>query len=236
MVDAGQLVGLFESKLQPHLSSRPEETPRHMAAAALVRSAHLFRGMEALYTGGLGDLAAILLRSIVECWYLAFYLLLAPEEAMEKLWGNHAYQLRQFDDSWRALGMSIPEASADDAPHKWTKISKRVSELFAAEGDARLAERALRLYAVLYREQSLMDVHGGYATLIAHVRPQSDGRLSVADAPERTDVPENNVIMAGGLVADMAAALARRFGVNSAPFEAYVAHSYADGTEAMAEE
>jgi hypothetical protein len=168
--------------------------------------------MNQLLSLGFDDLVGLMLRALLESWYLGWYLYLDADEAMTVLYENHAYQLSHLDESWGVAATVFDEFwDGKQISHNWKKISDRVDELAREKGAS--SSVGERTYAVLYRGTSLMNVHGGLGTIGSHVVQANDGSLSLALRSARPGEGEVLVITGGGLVGTLAFVVASQFGL-----------------------
>ncbi len=92
----GNLLGVLDDAL-PRLTRRHDADllPRQMAAAGVARCRALLLGMEMLEEGR-PDVMGLLQRNLWEVTMTALYLLLGGPDAVNRLYGQHARQVRSL--------------------------------------------------------------------------------------------------------------------------------------------
>jgi hypothetical protein len=104
-----ELLSLIYSN-ESYLKSSPDQAPRQLAAAGLMRCCALLRSVRLLEESGLGVVAGVLERAHWETRLVSFHALLGGEEALQKIAGDDIYWKRilakKFDlgayhDDWR---------------------------------------------------------------------------------------------------------------------------------------
>lgn len=200
----------------PHLNSRRDLPARHYAAASLARSNRLLSAMIKLRAAGFPDAVGLLLRSLLECWYLGMYFVLAPAEAYEKTHAAYAYQLAGLDSAyWGDTQRILDQMSVDPRRMNWRTVSDRVAALLTDRGYAAMKEMADSLYKTLYQGESAMSVHGGAALLMGlghfdDVLPTIFGTREVRLEPDDGAI---RIHVAAPLVETLARAVCVEFGV-----------------------
>ena len=211
-----ELVGYTNDTIISNLSSVPTLAPRQYAAAALARCNRLLGGMLALYSAGFPDLLGVLSRLVLEYYYVGEYLILAPDEAYEKLNAAHKEQLsRMGNGGWGDL-----ESAMDAIPQKSQKLNlfdvkSRVGELAEAAGASGSKERMAQLYEVIYRGESLLNVHVGIGSLTGHIEDKNPRFLSARAIRREPDDPAHTIRIAAVLVGYLAHDVARHFGIST---------------------
>jgi len=105
-----------------------------------------------LRTAGFPDAIGLLLRSLLECWYLGMYFVLAPDEAYEKTHTAHAHQLTRLDPAhWGDIQRILDQMPVDPRQMNWKTVSDRVATLFSERGYTAMKEMTDSLYATLIK-------------------------------------------------------------------------------------
>ncbi len=212
------LVDHVRTKMLPRLASRPDLAPRQYAAAALARCNRLLSSMLLLRTNGYPDLIGLILRPLLECWYIGMYFLLSPAEAMDRTHAAHSLQLTKLDpDAWGNVQQIIDQMVMGPQSLSWEAVSGRVGDLLTELGHDGARATADKLYEVLYRGESMMSVHGGVGSLIGHFdmpdggsTPASIGILEIRREPDDGDF---RIRMAAALLETLARGVAGEFGL-----------------------
>ena len=210
------LIGHVRNRIIPYLTSRSDLVPRHYAAACLARCNRLLAATVDLYRTGYPDVIGLPLRSLLECWILGMYYLLAPDEAMTVITAGHVYQLAQFDDTWGDPARAWHEELPDIAGKRinWRSVFDRVGELAQQQKIAGFT--AERLYAVLYRIDSHTDVHGGIGAFGGHVDGGGTPVLSIREIRRDPDAGILRIRIGGWLLLRLAKMVAAEFGLSTA--------------------
>lgn len=199
----------------PHLNSRRDLPARHYAAASLARCSRLLSAMIELRAAGFPDVVGILLRSILECWYLGMYFVLAPDEAYENTHAAHAFQLAKLDPShWGDTERILSQMPVKPRHMNWKAISDRIAELLTERGYVAMKETTDPLYKTLYQGESAMSVHGGAALLMGHFEDALPTRFGTREIRLEPDDGLIRIRMAAPLVETLARAVCVEFGVS----------------------
>jgi hypothetical protein len=212
-----ELVEHVRLRMIPYLTSRPDLAPRHYAAACLARCNRLLSSMIALRSAGYPDVIGLPLRSLLECWYLGIYSLVAPDEAFRVINAGHAHQLGRFDETWPAPSTEWEEISPNPKPIIWKTLSTRVEQLAHDHLHARVSVD--RLYEVLYRIESLTSVHGGLGVITGHVEGAGTATLSILELRREPSASELRIRMGASLLEILAQAVAIEFGLSTIEIE-----------------
>jgi predicted Zn-dependent protease with MMP-like domain len=210
-----ELVEYTNDTIISNLSSIPTLAPRQYAGATLARCNRLLGGMLALYASGFPDLLGVQLRLVLEFYFVGEYLILAPDEAYDKLLAAHKDQLsRMGNGGWEDL-----QSVMDEIPQKSEKLNlfnvmSRVGELAEAADVSGSQERMAQLYEVIYRGESLMNVHVGIGSLTGHIE-DGPSFLSARAIRREPDDPAHTIRMAAVLVGNLAHDVARHFGIST---------------------
>ena len=199
------LVDHVRTRMFPYLASRPELAPRQYAAAALARWNRMLSAMLLLRASGYPDLIGIVLRSLLETWYVGMYFLLSPAEAMDRISAAHVLQLTKLDPTrWGDQQAIIDQMMVGPQSLNWESVSQRVGALLIELGHDTARATADALYDGLYRGESMMSVHAGLGSLVGHLDmpstdslPDSIGILEVRR--ELDDAGDVRIRMAGAL-------------------------------------
>ena len=199
----------------PHLNSRRDLPARHYAAASLARCNRLLLAMIELRTAGFPDVVGILLRSILEFWYLGMYFVLAPYEAYENTHAAHAFQLTRLDPAlWGDTERILNQMPVKPRQMKWKTISDRIADLLTERGYVAMKEMTDPLYKTLYQGESAMSVHGGAALLMGHFDDVVPARFGTHEIRLEPDDGAIRIHMSAPLVETLARAVCVEFGVS----------------------
>lgn len=212
---AAALIEHVRLKMIPVLCSKPERAPRQYAAAALARCNRLLAAMFLLRDGDFPDIIGVLFRSLLECWYLGMYFLLAPEEASEKANAAHVHQLGKLDETkWGDIGAVIEQMEIEEPKAlAWDQVAIRVGKLLDESGDIGARTTAEGLYEVIYRGESMMSVHGGLGTLNGHIETGAES-LSLRETRLEPDDGGLRIRLGAPLLEALARAVAGEFGLS----------------------
>jgi hypothetical protein len=151
------------------LESLPEQAPREFAAAGLMRSCSLLRGICVLEDAGLGPVAAILARQHWETWLVSLYVILRGQEALGEVAGDDIFWKRLLSEKLN-LGFAYHENwEGKAAKLNFKKLYDDLQPLLESAGEPASPDGA-RGYDVTYRVQSLFAVHAGLATIGSYLR------------------------------------------------------------------
>ena len=116
------------------------------------------------------DLIGIVLRSLLETWYVGMYFLLSPAEAMDRISAAHVLQLTKLDPTrWGDQQAIIDQMVVGPQSLSWETVSQRVGALLIELGHDKARATADALYESLYRGESMMSVHAGLGSLVGHL-------------------------------------------------------------------
>ena len=168
-----------------------------------------------LYEAGFSDLLGVLSRLVLEYFFVGEYLILAPEEAYGKLTAAHKDQLSKMSGGgWKDM-TSILEAIPQNAQGlNLHDVMLRVGKCSEDWGDTGAVERMKKLYEVIYRGESLMNVHVGIGSLTGHIDESNPSYLMVREIRREPDDPAHTIRMASVLVGTLAHDVALQFGIN----------------------
>lgn len=154
------------------LQQDPQDGADLLALLGLARSADLLRGELALFDAQMPHLAPVLGRTLIETCLYVQYLVLSPDEAVERLdqeANDQQRRLRAGSDRLRdlaAVRAVLDESVHEDelgpaTPPNVADLSRRVSDLRAALGHGEIEGFSRVAYEMDYRWRSANEVHPG---------------------------------------------------------------------------
>ncbi len=214
-----ELVAHINNVVIPNLSAPSGAKDRLFAGASLARSSRLLGAILTLFDTGFVDAVGALLRQILECWFVGEYLLLAPEEAMQKLVEANKYQMEKMGNAgWEDLGEFAAAFDVDSRQINWATLAGRIGELFEEWGHEGAANRGKDLYDMIYRSQSLLSVHAGVGSFAGHVEVH-EKFSSISEVRTEPGLPMMPVLMAASLVCWLGVRVSEEFGIGTARLE-----------------
>ena len=174
--------------------------------------------MIVLRSTGYPDLVGLILRPLLECWYIGMYFLLSPGEAMERTHAAHVLQLTKLDPSrWGDIQSIIDQMVMGPQSLSWEGDSDRVGDLLYELGHEGARSTADALYDVIYRGESFMSVHGGIGSLVGHFDMPADGAtpgsIGILEVRREPDDGGIRIRMAAPLLETLARGVAGEFGL-----------------------
>ena len=205
----------------PRLSSPSDMEARQYMGAALARCNRLTCACLDLWKLADSEAIGILLRQALELWLWGRYFGLAPEEALLALRQAEAHQLALFDETWGFLDDLKSALGVERKRMPIEHVSERVEVLLGDSSGDLLISHPERLYEILYRAESTVSVHAGRAVLIQHLAKETPDLVQVIHAAA---LPEDSlrVGLLGLLLADLAFATSRVYGISTDPIVAIV--------------
>jgi hypothetical protein len=211
-----EMASHIRTELIPHLQSPQDRAAQHYAAAALARCNRLLLSMLDLRKAGFPDVLGVMLRCLVECWYLGMLAILAPDETHDMIRAAHKWQLERLDDStWEGVGSVT--AQIDQAAQKmnWKVVSNRVGSLLAELGQPEGQATATSTYETIYRGESLLSVHAGAASLMGHFQEIDAATFSTREIRHEPDDGFSRILAAAPFVGSLASCVASEYGLGN---------------------
>ena len=164
---AHSVLAVIESRV-PDLTSKPEQTARHLAAAGLLRCCVLLRGILALDEADLSSLGHILARQHWETWLVSFHVLMRGDEAIQQIAGDDIHWKRKLSDALKLGDIYHPDWGGPEGRLNYKGLADGLPALLQKAGEPPLPE-GQNPYDIGYRVQSLFAVHANLATIGAHI-------------------------------------------------------------------
>jgi hypothetical protein len=215
------LVEHVRLQVVPLLSSHKDMEARQYMGATLARCDRLTSTCLDLWRLDDGEAIGILLRQALELWLWGRFFGLAPEEAVLALQQAEAHQLALFDATWSWFGDMKPVSEVKRQRMPIEQLSKRVEVLLGDSSEELLVAHPNRLYEILYRAESTVSVHAGKAVLVQHLAQVTPDMVQVIHAAVLPD-ESLRVGLLGLLLADLAFATSKVFGITTDPIVAIV--------------
>ena len=208
---ATQVVEHVSVNIAPNFRTQPDNPARAFEYASLARATRLLLGMTALFESGSEDVSLCLARPVFECWVIGTLLSLSPEEGLDSLKSDSAFQ----HDRMGKAGSKEHADFAKELPWErsainWRRLSERVAVLLEEHhGRMSGSERA---YDVLYRPPSFTDVHSSMGALAGHISTEPSRFRVVMERDQlRSPLP---LLMTAGTVVNLAARVEDDIGRN----------------------
>ena len=162
-----RLLDLLDAHI-PSFRSAPEMAPRQFAAAGLMRSCALLKGVLVLEDANLPHLAGILARQHWETWLISLHVILRGDEALQEIAGDDIYWKRRLSDRLK-LGLTYHEHwEGKVVKLNFKSLAERLKPLLIRAGESGDPD-GVTGYDITYGVQSLFAVHAGLATIGAHL-------------------------------------------------------------------
>jgi len=183
------------------------------------------------------DLAGVLARTHFETWVWTMFLLLDGEEARRRLEANDAYEVRRraqdfievfgpggsnADSFLAAARQQLDEIHPARTQPRLSLIdaAKKVTDLLAIR-EERVPDYPRRMYAIVYRAESLLSVHWGLAVADTHLKWSDSGHPIVVDRPADRGVEERRLELTASGLLSVAGEAARQLGLDDSPVMAF---------------
>lgn len=210
-----QMAAHIRDELIPDLRSQHDQIARQYAAAALARSNRLLLAMLELRRSEYPDVLGVLLRCMVECWFLGMLCVLAPEEAHGLIRAAHKRQLEKLDEvTWGDVQSVIRQIEVNAKGVNWEVVSRRVGTLLAEQGQLAGKATAISIYESIYRGESLLSVHAGAASLMGHLE-EVGSAIVTREVRHEPDDGFSRILAAVPFVGSLASSVAQAFGLSS---------------------
>jgi hypothetical protein len=162
--------------------------------AALARCRALLIGIVALDRVDRADIVGVLLRAMLEAWYLGVITLLGDEHDLEKLQADNRYWKNRFAESRDGIS---PESGPEKTFSVWDR-AKRASELMTIVGED--PNGPLEWYRDLYAGESLTNAHASASSMSPYLLEDPSGTIGIHHDPEPAeDLRYGRLLLAAAL-------------------------------------
>lgn len=204
---------VIESASSAHVPA-DRESHALTAMASVSRCRSLLLACLELDTSGRLDVVGVVLRSLLEAWYVGVIALLGDEADLERLESDHRY--------WKNdLARGIGGIAEDEGPERRFSVRQRAiraDQLLVQIGER--SDGALNEYAYLYGGESLMSAHAGFEALKPYLFEDSDGRVGIVHEADVNDrLRYGRLRLAVVLTALLARRTWERVGLDPTPFD-----------------
>ena len=177
---ATKVLGLIAAEVQ-NLRSEPNALAKSFAAAGLMRSCALLRGMLVLDDAGLSELTGILARQHWETWLVSLYALLGGEEAIRAVAADNVYWRRKLETSLKLEPTQQSKWPGSVVKLNYKALSACVLKLLEDRGEPKAGP--VTGYDITYSFQSTLSLHANVSTITPHIAYGPDAWSVTADAP-----------------------------------------------------
>lgn len=168
----------------PRLRCEPNALAKSFAAAGLMRTCALLRGMLVLDDSGLSELTGILARQHWETWLVSLYTLLGGEEAIRAVAADNVYWQRKLEKSLELEPSHQSQWTGSVVKLNYRALSDCVLKLLEDRGESTAGPvQGVTGYDITYRFQSTMSLHANISTITSHIAYGPDAWSVTADAP-----------------------------------------------------
>ena len=184
--------------------------------ACVARCWALLRSMRTLAGLGQFDVLGVLMRPLFETWVLGFLLVWGDEADLERVRRHSQNNLQSLG---RAGWAGLPDLGEEGANWRFADRVQRVGVVFELHGEDGSIPRAT--YDMVYRAESITDVHAGFESIYRHVEQDSGGGLVIVlDGGDAEQLPGlAKLKIASVLCAQLAAAVWRFGGEDGSAFD-----------------
>ena len=180
---ATQVLRLIAAEV-PKLRSEPNALAKSFAAAGLMRSCALLRGMLVLDSAGLSELTGILARQHWETWLVSLYALLGGEDAIRAVAADNVYWRRKLENSLKLEPGHQSKWPGTVVKLNYRALSDCVLKLLEDRGEPTAGPvPGVTGYDITYSFQSTMSLHANVSTITPHIAYGPDAWSVTADAP-----------------------------------------------------
>jgi hypothetical protein len=175
-----ELIALLDSVTEvPALGDRPAQLIVSIAAVSRCRS--LLLGVLELDDVGRTDLIGVLLRALLEVWYLGVIALLGDAADLALLEADQRYWRNRLAEHLEGIAQEPGQAQPFSVWDRATRADELLSAIGEQPGIAR------DYYRIMFAGESLSSAHASLESLKAYVSEDEDGTVLIAHEPEPDD-------------------------------------------------